>query len=99
MIGVSFSIVTSAAVVTFSPFVATGETICVRGAPLWPFSTATGAVVFAPTVLGLIPLQLVGELLDGGGERRVGAGGITDRLDQALYGVVFCRGCHGQGVK
>ena len=99
MIGVSFSIVTSAAVVTFSQFLATGETICVRGAPVWPFSAATGAIVFAPPVLALSPLRLVDELLDGGDERRVGVGELTDRLDQALYGVVFCCGRHGQGVK
>ena len=83
MIGVSHSFVTGASIVSFSQFVATGETICVRGAPLWPFSTATGAaatgaVVFAPTVLGFIPLQLVGKLLGGGGERRFGVGEIAD---------------------
>ena len=85
---------------TFSQFVATGETICVRGAPVWPFSfAATGAVVFAPPVLSLIPIQLVGKLLDGGSDRRDGIGELTDCLDQALYGVVFCCGRHGQGVK
>ena len=68
MIGVSFSIVTGAAVVTFSQFLATGETICVRGAPVWPFSAITGVGVFAPPVFALSPLYLVGELLDGGGE-------------------------------
>ena len=104
VIGVSFSIVASAAVVTFSQFVATGETICVRGAPVWPFSAATGAaatgaVIFAPPVLALGPLQLVGELLDGGGERQVGVGELDDCLDQALYCVIFRRGRHGQGVK
>ena len=67
MIGVSFSIVTGAAVVNFSQFIATGETICVRGSPVWPFSAVTGVVVFAPPILALSPLQLVGELLDGGG--------------------------------
>ena len=73
MIGVSFSIFASAAVVTFYKFVATVEAICVRGAPVWPSSAAsTGAVVFAPPVLALSPLQLVGELLDCGGERQVG---------------------------
>ena len=61
MIGVSFSVVASAAVVTFSQFVATGETICVRGAPVWPSSAATGAVVFVPPALAFRPLQLVGE--------------------------------------
>ena len=89
MIRVSFSIGASADVVTFSQFVATGETICVRGAPVRPFSAATGTVVFAPPVIALSPLQLVGELLDGGGERLVGVGELTDCLYQALYGVVF----------
>ena len=98
MIWVSFSIVTGADVVTFSQFVATGKKIGVRGAPLWPFSAVTGVGVFAPPVLALSPLQLVGELLDGGGERRVGVGELADCLDQALYGVVFFCGCHDQGV-
>ena len=48
---------------------------------MWPFSAATGAVVFAPLVLALSPLQLVGELLDGGSERQVGVGELADRLD------------------
>ena len=92
MIEVSFSIVTSAAIVTFSKFVATGETICVRGAPVWPFSAVTGVGVFSPPILALSPLQLVGELLDGGGKHRVGVGEIADHLDQDLYVVVFWPG-------
>ena len=68
MIGVSFSIVTGASIVTFSQFLATSETICVRGAPVWPFSAVTGVGVFAPPVIALSPLQLVGGLLDGVGE-------------------------------
>ena len=109
MIGVSFSIVSISAVVTFSQFVATGETICVRGAPVWSSSaatgaaatgaTSTGAVVFSPPVLDLSPLQLVGELLDGGGERQVGVGDLAESLGQYIYGVVVLRGHHGQGVK
>ena len=83
---------------TFSQFVATGETICVRGAPVWP-STVTGVGVFALPVLALSPLQLVGDLLNDGGELRVGAGELADCLDQALYGVVFCYGRQSQGVK
>ena len=42
---------------------------------------------------------MVGELLDGGGELRVFTGELADCLDQALYGVVFYRGRHCQGVK
>ena len=83
---------------TFYKFVATGETICARDAPVWPFSAVTGVGVFAPTVLALSPLQLVGELLDGGGEIRVSAGELADCLDQALYGLVFFRGRHSQCV-
>ena len=37
MIGVAFSPVTGADVVDFPQLVATGETICVRGAPGWTF--------------------------------------------------------------
>ena len=89
MIGVSNSSVTGAAIVTFSQFVDTGETICVGVAPVWPFSAVTGVGVFAPPVLALSPLQLVGKLLDGGGELRVGDGELADCLDQDLYGIFF----------
>ena len=99
MIVVSFSIVKSSAVVKFYQCVATGETICVRVAPVYSFSAVTGVGVFAPPVLALSLLQLLGKLLDGGGERRVGVGDLADCLDQALYGFVFSRGRHGQGVK
>ena len=42
---------------------------------------------------------MVGEFFDGGGELGVVASELADRLDQALDGVVFCRGRHSQGVK
>ena len=42
---------------------------------------------------------MVGELLDGGGELQVFAGELVDCLDQALDGLVFCRGRHFQGDK
>ena len=84
---------------TFSQFVASGETTCVRGAPVWPSSAVTGIGVFVPPVLALSPLQLVDKLLDGGGEIQVGDGELANCIDQALYGVVFFRGCHSQGVK
>ena len=67
MIGVYHSSITGAAFVAFSQFVATGETIGVRGAPVCQFSAVTGVGVFAPPVLALRPLQLVGELIDGVG--------------------------------
>ena len=105
MIGFTFSIFASADVVASSQFVAKGETVCVRVASTGPSSVsatgaaATGAVVFVPPALALGPLQLVDELLDCGCERRVGGGYLADGLEQALNGVVFCRGLHGQGVK
>ena len=75
VIGVPFSIVASAAVVASSQFVAIGETVCVRVTPTGLSSVAaTGAVVFVLPALALRPLQLVGELLDCGSERRVGDG-------------------------
>ena len=79
MIGVPFSIVASATVVASLQFVATGETVCLRVAPMRPSSVATGAaatgaVVFVPPALALRPFQLVGEFLDCGCERRVGGG-------------------------
>ena len=73
----------------FPKFLATGKTLCVRGAPVWPFFAFIGIGVVALPVLALSPLQLVGELLDGGGELRVVAGELADYLDQALDGVVF----------
>ena len=51
MIGVAFSPVAGAVVVTFPQFMATGETICVRGAPGWPFSAVTGIGIVALPLL------------------------------------------------
>ena len=100
-IWVAFSPVAVAAVVAFPQLVSTGKTIRVMGAPGWPLSAvdAAGDGVVTLPVLVESPLYFFGEFFDGGGDLGVVASELSDRLDQALNGVVFCRGRHSQGEK